>query len=90
MGGTHRYGRRVCATEQILIWSILRCNYYWRAPYLVGRAHAISSGIRAERASRERSVLRHDSIISDIGEHYRTDLHLANIVVSGDIGEHYI
>ena len=88
--GTHRYGRGVCAAEQILLWSIVRCNCYWPAPYLVCSAHVIASGIPTGRASRERSVLRHISIISEIGEHYRTDLHLANMTVSGDIGQHHI
>ena len=89
-GGTDRHDRRACATEQILIWSIVRCHYYWPAPYLIGCAIAIASGNRTGRASRGRSLLGNVSIISVIGEHYRTDLHLANTAVTGDIGEHHI
>ena len=91
MSGTHRYGRRVYATEQITIWSIVRCHCYWPPPYRIGCALAIASGLRTGRASRERSFLDNVGILSLIGEHYRSDdLHLADIVVSGDIGEHHI
>ena len=82
LSGTHRCGRRVYVTEQITIWSIVRCHCYWPAPYLIGCALAIASGLRTGRASRERSFLDNVGILSLIGEHYRTDLHLANIVVS--------